>query len=401
MRTHFAVSVALAAGLAGALVPGAPGLAAPPVVRACPGSGAGTMSSGSSVSASSVAALHGDVSSVMPPVVDTPPAPMTARDYLKPISALGELGPLGPWGPLSANGPLPGAAARLAPPLGAVDPLGPDGPLGAQGPLGVTAYCQTLPSTGGDYGRQLQLGGLWTVLGPMGPLGAMGPLGPLGPTGPLAGSRNAHGEYVDAGGRVRRTVAVPWPGGPDHVYGLVEDYPAGYALTLPGNDTSFTVRHTLPVGGSEAYPFASDTDQFVTVLVVPEKGFASLTWMTDCVFGTLTPARVHQLDTYEDVSYVCWFLPQVLPAAGALTDRFDLALTDGNGAPLASATSQTTPNWAQVRVPAGQSLRARVTARSSLSGPGDYRLVVVGSGPSFNATDIAGAHQVRQQPTTK
>src|SRR5690606_28630535 len=64
-------------------------------------------------------------------------------------------------------------------------PMSEWGPLGPEGPLSETAYCHTLPLLGDNSGltfsKQLQAGGLWTVLGPAGPLGPLGPLGPWDP----------------------------------------------------------------------------------------------------------------------------------------------------------------------------------------------------------------------------
>src|SRR5262245_29955169 len=57
------------------------------------------------VTASSVEALDGDLSSLAPPCVTADPA-HTCAFYLSSSSALGDYGPIGAYGPLGSLGPL-------------------------------------------------------------------------------------------------------------------------------------------------------------------------------------------------------------------------------------------------------------------------------------------------------
>ncbi len=313
------------------------------------------------VSASSVEALEGDLGSVEPPVL----TPAGAEAYLTAGSALGYLGPIGPYGPLGTLGPLgdnawnqeawmhaAGDWSEWSQDLtGLGGPLSEAGPLGPSGPLSQEAYEQTLPALN-DFSKQLQAGGVWTVLGPLGPLGALGALGPLGPVG-------AHGLEADSGGRyahdgeVRRTVDVPYEGAA-RTWGLFEHYDEETAAELSDNDTSFLVSGHL--AGSwwtgfeqDVFRFTSEEEQFVTVLLVPE----------------------YQLDD------------------------LDLDLLDGDGNLVAASNCATLIDWVQIKVPAGTTLEARIKLYYTghvLSKR--YRLYVTGSTQHFTESDITGPHQV-------
>jgi hypothetical protein len=308
------------------------------------------------VTASSVEALDGDLSSVTPPC-RTADAWHSCEYYLSPSSALGDYGPLGAYGPLGSLGPLGTNAWNSSYWISAVGdwsewsdemtehggPLSASGPLGPDGPLSDRAYYETLPAIN-DWAKQLQAGGVWTVLGPLGPLGALGPLGPLGPVG-------AHGFAPDRGGRfmngdrVVRTIRTSYAAEP---FELVEMYDEDTARTV-APDTSFVALGELPRGGVDQFPAKSLRDQFVTVLVVPEK----------------------QLDD------------------------FDLVIKDATGRVIAQSSSASYIDWIQLQAPRG----GRMTIEVSLAASGHwlgktYRLYVIGAGSRFNATDITGDHQL-------
>src|SRR5438105_8060009 len=144
------------------------------------------------VSAQSVEALGGDLSSLAPPCRSADPG-HSCDDYLSPLSALGEYGPISAYGPLGMLGPLGDNTWNASAWISAAGdwsswsqdasgPLGANGPLGPNGPLSDHAYGEVLPSIN-DWANQLRAGGVWTVLGPLGPLGPLGALGPLGPVG--------------------------------------------------------------------------------------------------------------------------------------------------------------------------------------------------------------------------
>ncbi|XTZ14796.1 hypothetical protein ACQSSU_25515 [Micromonospora echinospora] len=347
------------------------------------------------VSATSVEALGGDLSTVGPAVRTTYPGdPLRAADYLKPMGPLGHYGLIGPWGPLGVVGPIGDAVWHPANWItGTVwddwagmlgwygGPMSGWGPLGPDGPLSDQAYHQTLPGLG-DFSKQVQAGGVWGALGPVGPLGALGPLGPLGPVGAHGFGRNSHGAYVTSGGAVQRNVDVPYGSGTRR-YELYESYGDQYARDLGyDNDTSFMVeRASLAPGSAVEYPFTSRHTQWVTVNVVPM-------WMRydlATVSAYVTSAAGNQLN-----------YPAGAARGTALVDDFDLRLTDDTGRVLAVSDSVELADTIQVQVAAGTRLKLTVThhQRGSYVGYHDgYRVFVTGSTPHLVGTDITGAHQ--------
>lgn len=307
------------------------------------------------VSASTVEALNGDLSSLSPPC-RTADAFHSCEFYLSPSSALGDFGPIGAFGPLGTLGPLGSNVwnpSAWISGLGdwsswsnAIDgPLSEAGPLGPDGPIGDHAYNDVLPSIN-DWAKQLQAGGVWTVLGPLGPLGALGPLGPLGPVGGHGFDTDEGGRYVHDG-RVQRTVRPDWS---DDAFELVEMYDEDTAESLTTPDTSYMATGEIASDEVDVYPAKSLHAQFVTVLVVPEKSL----------------------------------------------DDYDLVVKDTSGHVLASSTSHSYIDWVQLPAPRG----GRMSIEVSLAASGQflsktYRLYVIGSTGRFTKTDIAGDHQQR------
>lgn len=328
------------------------------------------------ITASSVEALKGSLASVTP-AVRTADAYHKPEYYLGRDSALGPAGPIGAWGPLGALGPVGdntwnpsfwfdvvGDWSKMQGYMSASGgPLSENGPLGPSGPLSTTAYGKTLPAIN-DFAKQLQAGGVWTVLGPLGPSGPLGPLGPLGPIGAHGFARDAGGNYTQSGARVRQ-VRVPYQG-KYRTYDLCEKYTEAVAKAMTDNDTSFMVIGSL--GSStetDLYAFTSPVAQYVTITVVPEN---------------------------------------------ALSD-FDVELLDGSNRVIAASRSDgrqfLSPFWPftpynsgnyidfiQLPVTAKTKLKARVSARSVYSPFPTYRLIVVGSTAYVPASDIKGAHQL-------
>lgn len=346
------------------------------------------------VSASSVEAMGGDLSSVNPPVLTTYPGdPLNPADYLKPMGPLGYYGPIGPWGPLGVAGPvgetvwnpstwISGTAwedwATMLALYGG--PMSDWGPLGPDGPLSEEAYYETLPAIG-DFSKQLQAGGVWGVLGPVGPLGALGPLGPLGPVGAHGYRRSSTGQYVTSDGAVRRTYDVPY-GSTTRRYELYEFYDDAYARSLGyDNDTSFMVeRDYVAPGSTVEYRFTSNSTQWVTINLVPM-------WMR---YDLATLSAYAHLAAADHLNY-----PSGAARGTALVDDFDLTLTDDTGRVLAVSNSVELADTIQVQVAAGTRLKLTVTyhQRGSYFGFHDgYRLFVTGSTPYFAGTDITGAH---------
>lgn len=312
------------------------------------------------ITSNSIENLSGSLSSVSP-AVNTP---SNAANYLDSSSALGYYGPIGPYGPLGTLGPVGsnswdvsywisgvGSWAYWSDTLTALGgPLSESGPLGPNGPLSDTAYDEDLPAIN-DFAKQLQAGGVWTVLGPVGPLGALGPLGPLGPVGAHGYGTDSYGQYKD-GSIIKREVNVAYNGG-SRTYELYENYTEPFAKTMANNDTSFMLEGYIayPYSETDTFEFISGDDQYVTVLLVP-------------------------MYTLDD---------------------FDLVIKDENGNVLATANTYNYVDFVQLNnVASGTTLTVEVTLYSTgHSYIKDYRLFVVGS-TSYIGTDtpITGNHQL-------
>ena len=352
------------------------------------------------ISASSVEALDRSLDSIEPAVEQLfPNDPLRPEDYLKPMSCLGHYGPIGPWGPLGLLGPVgksswnPSVYVSGSSSVAWSDwakelddqggPLSADGPLGKRGPLG-SAYWEDLPSVN-DFGKQLQAGGVWTVLGPVGPLGPLGPLGALGPVGGHGYSADDAGNYLDETGDVVRSVEVPWDSDEKRTYELYEQYEDEQATAMTDNDTSFMVSASAWSDAKE-YAFSSGSTQFVTVAVVPESASMFLPQAMGVLFAASTIG-------YDE--------PAIAPTARLTTDDFDLEILDDSGKVLATSTSKKFPDWIQLTASKGKVLRARVTMKSTWDGfgaspiSGRFRLLVTGSTKYLSKSDIRGDHQVK------
>ncbi|THB66811.1 MAG: hypothetical protein D6B27_06000 [Gammaproteobacteria bacterium] len=314
------------------------------------------------ISASSVEDMNQSLVSVTPAVS----TPSNAEIYLDEQSCLGYLGPIGPYGPLGALGPVGNNSWNVSYWMSAIGdwsdwsddmtdhdgPLSESGPLGPNGPLSYQAYNVDLPAIN-DFGKQLQAGGVWSVLGPVGPLGALGPLGPLGPVGAHGYATDYDGAYIENGEEVR-TVTVDYEGG-ERDYELFENYDEDYAKSKADNDTSFMVEGYIawPYWETDSYTFTSGEDQYVTIVLVPE----------------------YQLDD------------------------FDIVVKDANGNVIAESNTFEYIDWIQIEnVEAGTELTVEVELSGSWHyASKDYRVIVTGSTQYINSTDIAGDHQVSMQ----
>lgn len=310
-------------------------------------------------SASSVENLSDDLSSVSPSVDD----PTDAEDYLDENSCLGYLGPIGPYGPLGTLGPVGSNSWNTSYWISAVGDwsdwaddmndldggLSESGPLGPDGPISSDAYWTDLPAIN-DFAKQLQGGGVWSVLGPVGPLGALGPLGPLGPVGAHGYSTDYDGSYIDNSTEMR-TADVAYNGG-TRTYELFENYTESYAKSKTDNDTSFMTEGYIayPYSEVDSFTFTSNADQFVTIVLVPE----------------------YQLDD------------------------FDITVKDENGTVIATSNTYNFIDYVQIAdVADGTELTVEVELYDTFHTlTKDYRLIVTGSTGYINSTDITGDHQI-------
>jgi hypothetical protein len=248
--------------------------------------------------------------------------------------AVGDFSPLGAYGPLGSLGPLGDNSWNPSRVMGSVGewsgvqqqltrhggPLSDRGSLGPNGPVARTS----------GFPAELRPGGSFASLGPRGVLGALGPLGPLGPVGAHGRARNANGDYT-MGGRVQRTIQVA-----GRTFELVEMYDAEHASRMPDNDTSFMAVGRLTTDRAHyEFPFQSRSQQHVNLVVTPER----------------------QLD------------------------RFRLVVFDHTGREVVRSEPRTGPALAQLQVPAGTRLTARVELASSghVLPAHPFRLTVVGS----------------------
>ncbi|MBL3670941.1 hypothetical protein JL475_34345 [Streptomyces sp. M2CJ-2] len=348
---------------------------------------------------------------------------------LRPVGPLGHLGPLGPWGPLGRYGPLGEASAYwetqldhlrhhpffaslldtwgiLAQPV-----LGETGPLGPAGPVGQEAYCENLPALN-EISGQLQAGGVYGPLGPAGPLGVYGPLGPLGPRGPMGVLLDpADGRYYDNGKLVTKVEgAAPWGSGQRRMYELVETYPRGRAHAADvALDTSFMATDVTTPGRPTEYTMTSAEDQFVTVTVVPDRGFADLS----CMFNAygFNPCGVYPalaafpngaaVDTEDILIRNVFHLPASWKSPQEIADRYTVELLDGAGNVVAESRASRYVNWLQIKVPAGSELTARVTLNSTWDEEqttAEYHLAVTGSTEWVGSVGFSGAHQAGPGP---
>ncbi len=341
--------------------------------------------------------------------------------YLRPMSALGYYGPLGPYGPLGLLGPTGGnpwnadlyvtgsfAWSDHSEELTANGgPLSADGPLGRAGPLNPARW-NDVGSLEDGFVPHLRPGGVFAPLGPVGVSGALGPLGPLGPVGAHGYERRDGGEYWpedDAGCHDApegfeappcRRVEVEWEaGGERRTYELVELYDEAYAAQMEDNDTSFMVIGESEVGEQDEYAFASESAQWVTVVLLPETARYPFAQAMS-VLGA-SASEGYRAPSSAFVPHMVTGFP-VLNSYDHATafDDFDLEVdVVVGGRVLGTIVSQSADvvDWVHVKVPAGAQLRARVrlysewTARFSDAAwglafrPADpsYRMIVVGS----------------------
>lgn len=310
--------------------------------------------------------LNGDVSSIAPAIDNSKIPYGNASDYMTNSSCLGYYGPLGPYGPLGTLGPIGDNTWNVSYWMDTFStwtdwkdeitgPLGPEGPLGEAGPVANDQYYGildpgfTLFQTN-DFARHSRGLGIWNAVGPLGPLGALGALGPLGPIGAHGYTANGNGEYVDANGDVKRNITIWYDGSQteQRTYDLYEKYTEDFAKNMTDNDTSFMVTgKSSSYSDVDTYAFTSSQDQLVSVVIVPEK----------------------QLDD------------------------FDLTIVDENDNVIATSNTGTFIDAVQLKVPAGTTLKAKVTCYWSghyLSST--YRLFVTGSTENLNKTEITGDH---------
>ena len=312
------------------------------------------------ISAKSINSLN-NLSSISPYINPVKVPGASPEIYLDKLSALGYLGPIGPYGPLGTLGLIAGNntwnLSYWFDVLGTWSnwsniisgSLGENGPLGPNGPISEENYYNSELYEINHFAKHMQAGGVWSALGPIGPLGVLGPLGPLGPLGVHGYEDDYNGNYLDEYNIIIRSVEVPYNES-FRSYGLYEHYTESHAKSMDNNDTSFMVSGANnSYYSKDNYSFTSNEDQFVTIMLMPEK----------------------QLDD------------------------FDLSILDEFGNTLAKSDTSVFVDWIQIKVQKGTKLTAQV--KLYYSGhyfSSSYRLFVTGSTQNINQTDITGNHQL-------
>ena len=232
--------------------------------------------------------------------------------FVNPSSCLGVGGPLGPVGVLSNFGPLgKNLSTYNANWLSGNfdgscewcksmedwysslryfkygDPLGMDGPLGENGPLSTTEIYSTMYHLNepiflaNNFPTNLDITGVWGILGPLsilGPFGALGPLGVLYQSAIYSTINPAthmyDGQYRDPNtGEIVRKLSMQYSTDVFRVYDLFELYPPATAIDLGDShsqDSSFAVEsYFRTVTQVDNYKFCSNYNQTISALVIP------------------------------------------------------------------------------------------------------------------------------------
>lgn len=153
----------------------------------------------------------------------------------------------------------------------------------------------------------------------------------------------------------------------------------------------------------------SAEDQFVTVTVVPDRGFADLSCMLNA-YG-FNPCGVYPalavfpngaaVDTEDILIRNVFHLPASWKTPQEVADLYTVELLDGAGNVVAESRASRYANWLQIKVPAGSALRARVTLNSTWDEEqttAKYHLVVTGSTDWIRSVGFSGAHQAGPGP---
>ncbi|KAL4453889.1 hypothetical protein ABPG74_003772 [Tetrahymena malaccensis] len=211
---------------------------------------------------------------------------------ITPGGPLGYNGPLGPYGPLGTLGPVGSNTWNPSQLISGIEwsnfsdqltaqggPLSQNGPLGHKGPLNNNLYNDEKSSFYTNYFIQQLSGlGLFASLGPLGPLGALGLLGPLGPVGAHGFKVDKNGQYINQLGQVQKEIIVRYDDDSSRKYELFEVYQSSFVKANSYVlDTSFMIEGSFGLFGSQKdqFIFTSNSDQFVTIILVPEKSLDS------------------------------------------------------------------------------------------------------------------------------
>lgn len=297
-------------------------------------------------------------------------------------------GPIGAYGPLSSYGPI-GASAWEPSDWTEVwedvygtffsefdffadadGSLSIAGPLGPDGPYTTTAYCDTLPSIN-DFGKHLQAGGIWSVLGPAGPLGPIGPLGPLGPNGSAAQlyPPDSNGNFIDPKtAKIVSSINIVQNDGKTlyRTYPLYELYNASYALGRVNDMSWLATSGSISGSDHQVWQTQSAFDQTVSVVAIMNQAsiynleHLSIS-ITDKNTGLVITANQETSDLNPSIQYV---------------NQVFFRATEGHNYSIAvSATEKNN--------------------KETIS----YRIIVTGSTEYLNKTDISGDHQTNISST--
>lgn len=185
-------------------------------------------------------------------------------------------------------------------------------------------------------------------------LNGIGPLGPLGRIGAHGYARNQNGQYVTKGGKIMRTVSVPYSSTVNRTFSLYEEYAHRFALTSKSSlDTSWYVhgvRYNDTNEDLHTYTFTSTEEQFIYIVVVP-------------------------------YTLIGWAFPPT----------FKLTVTAGHGPIVSDAATYI--QWVVVKVDGGNTKIKVQVEGDAIAETMAYSLFVTGSTGYFPKTDIIGEYQ--------
>ncbi|EAR96677.1 hypothetical protein TTHERM_00979900 (macronuclear) [Tetrahymena thermophila SB210] len=316
--------------------------------------------SSSLISSVSFSSLNTQLSNVYLPLI-TSGGPLGYNGPLGPFGPLGTLGPVGSntWNPSQLISGIEWSSFSSE--LTAQDgPLSQNGPLGHKGPLNNNLYNgENYSFDSNGFFQQLTGLGLFASLGPLGPLGVLGLLGPLGPVGAHGFKADRDGQYINYQGQIQKEIVVKYDDQSSRKYELFEVYQSSFAkANFNVLDTSFMIQGSFGMFGSQKdqFTFTSNSDQFVTIILIPEKSL----------------------------------------------DSFKLSLLDVQSNLIDSASNSGLIEHFIIQMKKGQQLTIQVDLQISMQFfSKSYRLIVVGSTAHNNFNKVNGSHVKKYNITTQ
>ncbi len=285
---------------------------------------------------------------------------------------------------LSKSSPGGSQTSAYTGPYGGAGPLGPSGASGApSGQISGTAWSSTrddirgplsqygifssrgpafVNPTNGTISSGLRVGESAAIGGFAGPSSAWGAFGPLSEVGAHGFKRNPNGDFVDAAGKLQRTVAAQYDATTATTLQLYERYNETRAKQLGKlgkQDTAFGVDGTLK-GRTEmdVYKFNVDRAQVVTVNTLPTGASLERRENLDVVVFDKAGKPVFRTKSGDEASWVQLALAPGEYAVGVV--RADQSSTGGEASYRLNVTGTQTQNFVfDLKDAAGQGIVSR------------------------------------------